>query len=362
VRVINVTYIVRNLDGSGGIQYFAKNTSDSINRKNIQVNLLTWRSPLSLLQEILVRIMPKLISKKIYPTWFTQNIDDFLLEKDWDIIHFWHVKSAMALMDSMSLPYVLTCHGSEILRPFVPDYQYAKFINALKNASAIIANSRYTRDYLIKEYGINKEMISVINPGIDVRRFGSKKINANTTPKIGTLTRLIPRKNVINIIKALELLKTRGVDFNYYLAGTGSLVNRLKILTRLKRSRINWHYLGKISNEIKESEFYPSLDVFVLPPLEMPKDIEGFGIVFLEANASGVPVVAADTGGVGDAVKSGFSGLFADPRDPEDIAEKIYEVLKSRKNYEKTAKQWAENFSQEKTAKQFQAVYEKVKN
>jgi len=79
--------------------------------------------------------------------------------------------------------------------------------------------------------------------------------------------------------------------------------------------------MDELSEEKKINEFYPFIDVFVLSPFELPNDVEGFGIVYLEANAYGIPVVASKTGGVPDTIKENVSGVFADPTNPEDIAE-----------------------------------------
>ena len=107
-------------------------------------------------------------------------------------------------------------------------------------------------------------------------------------------------------------------------------------------------------------EFHPSLDEFTLPPLDLGVDVEGFGIVFIEANAAGVPVVAARTGGVSDAVQEGISGVFADPMDPDSIAEAIKSVALAGDEMRVSARQWSEKFSVTQVGLNLSAVYRKV--
>jgi phosphatidylinositol alpha-1,6-mannosyltransferase len=68
-------------------------------------------------------------------------------------------------------------------------------------------------------------------------------------------------------------------------------------------------------------------DLFVMPAREDPPDVEGFGLVFLEANACGTPVIGARTGGIPDAIRDGDTGLLVPPTDPDALAEAIRRVL-----------------------------------
>ena len=70
-----------------------------------------------------------------------------------------------------------------------------------------------------------------------------------------------------------------------------------------------------------------------MSPLNLRNSVEGFGIVYLEANSYGIPVVASKTGGVSDAVKQNVSGIFAEPTSPEDITKKILYILKNRDKF-----------------------------
>jgi phosphatidylinositol alpha-1,6-mannosyltransferase len=235
-------------------------------------------------------------------------------------------------------------------------YRRILYTKVFNNAAIVHVISKYTKNLVMELFGVPEEKIKLIPPTIDFEKFASTKKADNTKIIIGTLTRFNKRKNVVNIIKALNILKEQfNLDFTYYLAGNGAEKN--KIITELQNANFEWKYLGEISEKKKIEEFYPSLDVFVLPVLDLPNDVEGFGIVYLEANAYGIPVIASTSGGVPDAVSEGDSGEFANPDDPYDISEKIYYVLKNKNKYYDSSKKWAKNFDVEIIAKKFKKMY-----
>jgi phosphatidylinositol alpha-1,6-mannosyltransferase len=360
---MKITFIVRDINTHGGIQSFAKQTAVDI-KKDHRVTLLDWHTPHSYFQEGLVRVLPTPVSRWLYDKWFVQDISVLLRGEKPDLIHFWHIKSPMATIQSLQqqkIPYVVTCHGSEVLKEMVGKYQQHKFLAALEGAYAITTPSTFTKDYIVREYLIPKEKIHVIPPGIDIDISKSKKtIHNNKQVTIGTVTRLVKRKNVLNVIEALTILQKQGLVFTYKLAGTGSKRMRFMVLRKLRKVPFKWNYDGNMSDQTKWETFYPSLDVFVLPPLARKGDIEGFGIVFLEANSFGVPVVASKTGGVVDAVKEGVSGVFADPHSPQDIAAQIGKLLSTRDSYKTSMESWVGEFSPAATRLKLGEVYKAV--
>jgi phosphatidylinositol alpha-1,6-mannosyltransferase len=320
--------------------------------------MVGWSSPIRLRDLILMRSLPKRLCRTYFSHINKGGGSEVISMDYYELVNYWHVDAAMAL--PLGKTSVVVCHGLEILESNVKDYKRGDFLTTLRGAGKIVANSRYTKQYLQSHYLIDPGKITVINPGIDLSVFDFiPHGNSGEMFVIGTLTRLVERKNISNIIRALVLLKNEyKVQFIYKLAGDGPELKR--VMGELARSEINFEYLGAITENEKVNVFYPSLDVFVLPPLETSESVEGFGIVFLEANACGVPVVAADTGGVSDAVKDSVSGLFANPRDPIDIARKIFEILAAKDDYRRSSREWAENFSQEITARKFLELYDEI--
>ena len=351
---MRILYIVPELYKHGGIQEFAKSIYSEL-KNDFNIELINWQNDLSLLAKGILKFSPSKFSQFLYLKFFSSHFRK-KYDLNADLIHFWHPEPAMAFLDGK---YMVSCHGMEILEENMKGYRKLIYKKVFDNALVIHVNSRYTKDLVINLFEVDPDKVVVINPPIDVKKFNSRGRKKKESFVIGTLTRFNRRKNVPNIIKALNILKEKyGVKFKYLLAGDG--IDRRRIMNELKRAKFEYEYLSEISEEEKINEFYPSIDVFVLPPLELPNDVEGFGIVYLEANACGIPVVASKTGGVPDAVKEGVSGVFADPTNPENIADKILFVINTLEEWEQRCKEHAENFDVRKISKQFKELYEKV--
>ncbi|MDZ7730946.1 MAG: glycosyltransferase family 4 protein [Natrialbaceae archaeon] len=138
-----------------------------------------------------------------------------------------------------------------------------------------------------------------------------------------TISRLVKRKNVETIIDAWQLLPQYiRQKHGLIIAGEGDQ----RPLLEIKSSNDDTiQVLGRVSNEMKEMLLRDAA-VFSLVPVQDGFDVEGFGIVYLEAQASGTPVVGSSTGGVPEAV--GDAGILVDsPRDSEAVATALKELL-----------------------------------
>lgn len=349
---------------AGGIRDFALSQSEALRQDGVKVALADWREPSSLSDRVLMRApATRWAGRRLASNWNGGFGPEFDPEGA-DLVHFWHVGPAMAA-PGLRRPFIVTCHGREVLPENVPAWQRPLLERALGEARFVTAVSGFTRQVLVSSYDFDHSRIRVIPPGVTVGPVPPDPAPSSPVPssqgaarrkvRIGTLSRLERRKNVVAVIDALEeLARTSDLDFTFVLAGFGS--EQDNIVRRLKQSSIEWDYLGRVSEETKWQEFYPSLDVFVLTPLQLRGDVEGFGIVFLEANSCGVPVVAAATGGIGDAVESGVSGLFADPTSPTDIAGQIQRVL-AAPSMRAGALEWSRRFPTSQTARALAALY-----
>ena len=137
----------------------------------------------------------------------------------------------------------------------------------------------------------------------------------------------------------------------YVIAGGGYDANYLKKLAEDSRVTI---FLGKIEEEEKSAWLNIS-HIFVTISREIEGDYEGFGIVYLEANLAGKPVIAGDSGGVRDAVKDGINGLLVNPEKDEEISQAIINLGLNKYLREKLGAQGRaraiKEFSWEKQAK-----------
>jgi phosphatidylinositol alpha-1,6-mannosyltransferase len=142
-----------------------------------------------------------------------------------------------------------------------------------------------------------------------------------------TVARLVPHKGVDVTIRALRLLAEEFPDLCYAIVGEGSYQPSLEALARETGLADRVHFLA----DVRDAELplaYALADVYVGVSRQTARDVEGFGISLLEAQASGKPVVAGRSGGMPDAVREGETGLLTDPEDPAAVAAAIARLLR----------------------------------
>ncbi|PIS09495.1 hypothetical protein COT75_01340 [Candidatus Beckwithbacteria bacterium CG10_big_fil_rev_8_21_14_0_10_34_10] len=332
-----IAYVVPYLNQYGGIQTFAKNTKKSL-KKEHRIKLYNWRLPQNKTFFFLKSKLPK---KR-----------NFEIEKA-KLIHFWHPLAARGFEKNN---FIVSCHGREILPLNLRSFEKKALDNIFQKAKLIHLNSKFTKNLLLKHFPfVDKRKLKVIYPGVSLKNFQKKK---NRQIIIGTLSRFNPRKNIVNIIKALNILKSKSkLNFKYYLVGQG--MEEKKIKSELKKSNFFWQYKSSLT-ELEKANFYSKIDIFVLPTLSLKNDVEGFGIVFLEASSFGIPVVASQVDGVKEAVWQNQSGIFTDPKSSEKIAESILNLYKQTKINSQSCQKWAETFSWKKQAQDWKEIYRRL--
>jgi phosphatidyl-myo-inositol dimannoside synthase len=141
------------------------------------------------------------------------------------------------------------------------------------------------------------------------------------------ISRLVPRKGFDTAIRAAALLKNSRPDLVLAIAGGGRDEGRLRQLAEQVKAPVT--FLGRVSND-DLPRLYGCADVYTMLCRNRWGGLEqeGFGIVFLEAAACGVPQVAGDSGGAAEAVEDGVSGLVVrSPDDPREVAAAIERLL-----------------------------------
>ncbi|MHA1414588.1 MAG: glycosyltransferase family 4 protein [Promethearchaeota archaeon] len=108
----------------------------------------------------------------------------------------------------------------------------------------------------------------------------------------------------------------------YYLVGSGETTEYLKKLTKQLNLESYVIFLGRC-DELTRNKYYKLSDLFVMPSVTKNKSVEGFGIVFLEANFYKVPTIGSFSGGISEAIVNGETGLLTKPNDLKDLVNKI---------------------------------------
>jgi phosphatidylinositol alpha-1,6-mannosyltransferase len=179
--------------------------------------------------------------------------------------------------------------------------------------------------------------VQVIPCGVDPDRYrpvdGGRlrsELGLGNRPVVLTLARLVSSKGHDLVIRALAELRRRIPDATYLVGGTGG-ENYTEFLRALAEScgvSKAVRFLGYVASEDLPA-LYSASNVYVMPSraLEGNSNFEGFGITYLEANACGVPVIGADSGGVADAVLDGRTGFLVPPNDVPALADRMYRLL-----------------------------------
>lgn len=241
------------------------------------------------------------------------------------------------------IPYGVIVHGGDLLALRI-NYVDSRIKRAaaralLGTAEVLVAGSRWTHDLacdVLRELGLPERTGRVrvvplgtdpliFHPGLDPRSFAE----ANRLPTgrwLLTVARLVPHKGIDTTIRALGLLAPRFPDLRYAVVGRGGERGALAELAREEGVEDRVHFLTNITDEHLPLA-YALATIYVGVSRQTPKDVEGFGISLLEAQASGKPVVAGRSGGMPDAVHDGETGVLADPEDSGSVAAAIAEFL-----------------------------------
>ena len=146
------------------------------------------------------------------------------------------------------------------------------------------------------------------------------------------------------VIKALSLIKKRFPKVKYLIVGTGEEHASLQQLAQDYGVREDVIFVGSVS-DADRAAYYTACDLFVMPNRQIGADIEGFGIVFLEAGAAGKPVIGGRSGGTAEAIQDGVTGVRVDGENVEAISEAVIDLLsdsqKARAMGER-GRQWVE--------------------
>jgi len=225
---------------------------------------------------------------------------------------------------------------------------YTFFIKYTQNkVDLFIAVSEAIKQKLMKNVGTSEDKIKVLYNFVDIEKFNLntlKEYNRDTLREklgikkddfvIGFVGRLVERKGCKDLIKAVNLL-LKEKKIKLLIAGDGSQKNELERLTKEFNLQENVMFLGYIKDIMG---FYSCLDVFVIP-----SHWEPFGIVGLEAQAMGIPVIASNVEGLNEIITDKETGILFKPKDEKDLAEKIRLVCKNVELRKKLIKKGLEN-------------------
>lgn len=270
----------------------------------------------------------------------------------------------------VNVPMVCINHGHDVTLRNKP-YQWLvpKIFRAL---DGVISVSSATRLECLNR-GLDPSKSKVLPNGFDVRdleqNFSKEKsrkvLEEQFVFKLGnrklllTVGRLIKRKGHEWFIR--ETLPEIKSDVVYLIIGDGAEYNSIASAIEESTRKDNIMLVGRQSDEILRHA-YTAADLFIMPNIKVEGDMEGFGVVLLEANIRKTPAIASSLEGIKDVILNGINGYRIEPGDVQTFADKIDDVLRDKLvKLSETSKEYAENeFSWDKVAKAYKAHLKSV--
>lgn len=221
--------------------------------------------------------------------------------------------------EKLGVPYSIVTYGLELLEPLslLDSRRQERFLRA---AERVFVISRETRE-LTRSLGVADEKLAFLLPGVSPERLVAppraradqrlRQMGLEDAPFLLTVCGLRVRKGVDLALRAFAAVAREHPRVRYVVVGDGSERDILEALARELGVGDRTHFLGEIDEEAKLALF-ERCELFLMPNRRLPGDMEGFGIVFLEANMFGKAVIGGDNGGVPDAVEHGRTGLLVD--------------------------------------------------
>lgn len=234
----------------------------------------------------------------------------------------------------------IAAHGRELLFNQLGRGAAGKVFDRIRDsvlyrADIFLPVSNYTAS-LVDRWRAPHQRISVVHNGTDPDHFrpldGSgfrRLISAGDRPLILFVGRLVARKGVATVIESMPRVLESVPDALFAISGDGPILSDLKDRVLELNLQNSIRFTGMISyNDLPE--VYSAANVFVMPSMNEEPDVEGFGIVFLEANACGRPVVGARSGGIPDAIVDGETGILVDAGDVDGLSHELVRLLMDR--------------------------------
>jgi glycosyltransferase involved in cell wall biosynthesis len=226
---------------------------------------------------------------------------------------------------------VLTFHGSEILKFAHSPWRRRLAQQLIRRATRVTTLTYYTQELLLSHFPEAASKIS-LSPGAlrtDLVVVPDRRSAPKDKVVVLTVGRLHPRKGQLITLEALQMLAPEVRSrLEYWIVGGQSKDNYEAQLraTAAQRPDLTVKFLGNLPDE-ELSDIYDRADIFAMTSVNHGHSIEGFGLVYLEAAAHGLPVVAHDVGGVAEAVAAGVTGLLVPPHRPAQLAAAFEQLI-----------------------------------
>jgi len=239
-------------------------------------------------------------------------------------VHFAHTPTDIAMYASLfsNIPFSVTAHANDL-------FERGYLLNEkVKRAAFFATISEFNKRFLAKN-NIAVDSICIVRCGVDSDSFSLRSsFVSRDKVRLGVVGRLVEKKGIDCLIKAVSLVKQQGLAVELNIAGSGPLEAELKesvLNSSLALSDVN--FLGALAHT-QVAGFITSLDAFVLPcQKDSNGDMDGIPVVLMEAMLSGVPVISTEISGIPELITNKETGLLVMPGDEKELASAILNLI-----------------------------------
>ena len=279
---------------------------------------------------------------------------------------------ARLLAKKFQLPLIVYMHGEETC--YANSSRQLRWMSEriLKDADCVVANSFNTERILRENWSLPADKINVLHPGVDCEQLVPAQRDDQIRDRYGwkgrkvilTVGRLQERKGQDILIQALPTLVRSFPEVIYAIVGDGADFERLNHLVQ-ELSLQEYIQFFRDFNDEQIRDCYQQCDLFVLPNRQVGEDIEGFGMVLLEAQACGKGVIAGNSGGTSETMKVGETGHLVDCDTPDALCELIVSSLQDEETLKAMGQQgrdWVlEKFDWHKLSLEAKSLFEQTR-
>lgn len=328
----------------GGIQSYLQNLVDLLPPEDIVVYAPRWRgrTHIDFDAEVPYRVYRHRTTLMLPTPFVARRAADIVRREQISTVWFGAAAPLAVLAPAMrragAQRVLASTHGHEVGWSMLPGARQV-LGHIGRHTDVITFVSRYTRGRFASAFGAHAAL-EYLPPGVDVTRFAPDPVlrqkfrerhELGDRPTILCLSRLVPRKGQDVLIRALPLIRRTIPDAVLVVVGGGPYAEKLHALAAEVGIEEEVIFTGSVPAE-ELSAYHNIADVFAMPSRTRGGglDVEGLGIVYLEASATGVPVVAGLSGGAPETVVEGVTGTTVDGTDVDAVAMAILSILGDR--------------------------------
>ncbi len=286
-------------------------------------------------------IRENLYYKNFWPKWLKTYFitKKIIKEEQIEQIIISHVLPMGYITLLLNKPFFIIFHGYDIMTAQKNAWKNFWLKLIMQKAKHLLVNSNFTKNQIIRG-GISENKITIVHPCPNInpenlnkaeKEIIKKELELDSKKIMISVGRLVKRKGFDKVIEAMPEVIKKFPNLIYLIIGKGEYKKELEKLAENLQVRGNIIILEDIADSHLPC-YYALADIFIMPSrIEKQTDVEGFGIVYLEANSFGKPVIAGKSGGVADAVIDGQTGILVEPNSASEIRKAILKLLTDQK-------------------------------